>query len=273
MSQNKILDRQFFHAGAIIIRQGTTGNRAFLIESGKVEVFAEQEDGSTVHLAELGPQSIIGEMAAIADTPRSASVRAIDDTVLVAVESRQVKGSMNKSDNLFKRLTGIATDRLRDTQDKLSAESTDLPDAGNDHSTDAADHPDSLSHIMRLTQRHVPAGTVIITEGSLTTDVFLVERGRVEVFTNDAAGHEIIIKELGPHSVVGEMAALTRKPRNASVRTLDDCDLLVVTADDLEAGMEKSPSLRQNLLHILTTRLNDIRLRRKDDDEDFPDSH
>jgi CRP-like cAMP-binding protein len=34
----KILSREFFPAGAVIIRQGEPGTRAFIIESGEVEI-------------------------------------------------------------------------------------------------------------------------------------------------------------------------------------------------------------------------------------------
>ena len=35
----KILSREFFPAGAVIIRKGDPGTRAFIIESGEIEIW------------------------------------------------------------------------------------------------------------------------------------------------------------------------------------------------------------------------------------------
>ncbi len=265
MTPTKILDRKFFAAGALIIKQGTEGNRAFLIESGRVEVYAETPEGRRVTLAQLGPQSIIGEMAVLSHSPRTASVKAIEDTTVVTLSEHDILDSMHRTEGLFKRLTNIAMGRLRDTQERLlpkqepepAAAATPQPQAP----APAADLASILQQAMSVARRKVPAHTVFISEGARDTDAYLIESGRVEVFTTDAAGHEIRIKELGPKSVVGEMAALTKKPRSASVRTLEDTTLIVVAGPNLTAAAQKSAHLRDGLLGMVSRRLNETRLK------------
>ncbi|MCP4470985.1 MAG: cyclic nucleotide-binding domain-containing protein [Gammaproteobacteria bacterium] len=72
--------RQFV-GGETIIRENDIGETAYVIEQGRVKV-TKKRGGRTVHLAELGPGGTIGEMSMIDEKPRSATVVALEDTVL-----------------------------------------------------------------------------------------------------------------------------------------------------------------------------------------------
>ncbi len=120
MTRNtKVLDRQCVPAGTVIIQQGTMGNRAYLIEKGKIEVYTTTATGLEVPIAELGRGSLIGEMALIADGPRNATVRALEETTLISISARDLQASMSASDSLHKRLMRLVMDRIKDTQRKL----------------------------------------------------------------------------------------------------------------------------------------------------------
>jgi putative ABC transport system ATP-binding protein len=67
-------------AGQILFRQGERGDLIYFIESGQLEVYQELADGGTEVLARIGPGSYVGELGPILNLPRSASVRAVEDT-------------------------------------------------------------------------------------------------------------------------------------------------------------------------------------------------
>ncbi|MDE2335813.1 MAG: cyclic nucleotide-binding domain-containing protein [Alphaproteobacteria bacterium] len=115
----KILDRQFVPGGTLIIEQGTEGNRAFMVESGGVEVFMKNPNGTETLLAELGPGAMVGEMAALSDGLRSASVRTKADSVLIAIPAHDLNASMKASESLYKRLIRMMSSRMKDTNMKL----------------------------------------------------------------------------------------------------------------------------------------------------------
>lgn len=70
-----------FRAGEMILEAGASGNEAYLITSGKVQVF-RLDKGRKIILAILAEGQIFGEMSMIDDRPRSASIIAMEDTIV-----------------------------------------------------------------------------------------------------------------------------------------------------------------------------------------------
>jgi len=68
-------------AGAVVCHEGDAGDRYYLIASGRVGVTAA---GQRVN--ELGPGDAFGEIALLRDVPRQASVRALENLTLFALE-------------------------------------------------------------------------------------------------------------------------------------------------------------------------------------------
>jgi predicted MFS family arabinose efflux permease len=66
--------------GDVVIRQGDVGDRVYLVEGGALQVL---KDGS--HVADLGPGSMVGEIALLRDVPRTATVVASIDSDLYAL--------------------------------------------------------------------------------------------------------------------------------------------------------------------------------------------
>lgn len=71
-----------YSAGEVIFRQGYPSDNAYVVESGKVEIFHEEADGSETHITMLGAGQMFGEYGVLDDAPRSASARAVEETVL-----------------------------------------------------------------------------------------------------------------------------------------------------------------------------------------------
>src|ERR671937_3205509 len=63
--------------------------------------------------------------------------------------------------------------------------------------------------------------------------MFIVEEGRAEVMVEESPGHSIIIAFLGPGDFFGEMALISEDTRTATVRTIEDCKLLVLDRSTL----------------------------------------
>jgi putative ABC transport system ATP-binding protein len=75
-------------AGEVLFRQGERGELIYHIESGLLEVYRELADGSTEALARVEAGNYVGELGPILNLPRSASVRAVTDTVVIGYTVR-----------------------------------------------------------------------------------------------------------------------------------------------------------------------------------------
>jgi CRP-like cAMP-binding protein len=69
-------------AGSFTVREGDPGNQMFVIYSGKVEVIKSNGAPEEHLLATLKPRDHFGEMCIIECVARSASVRAVEETLL-----------------------------------------------------------------------------------------------------------------------------------------------------------------------------------------------
>jgi putative ABC transport system ATP-binding protein len=72
-------------AGEVLFRQGDLGNLIYFVSSGSVEVYREMADGSTHYLARVSSGQYVGELGPILNLPRSASVRAFEDSELIGM--------------------------------------------------------------------------------------------------------------------------------------------------------------------------------------------
>jgi thioredoxin reductase (NADPH) len=110
----------------------------------------------------------------------------------------------------------------------------------------------------------LPAGHVVIEEGSRGDALFLILDGELEAFTR-RNGHEVQLNVLDKGHVVGEMAMVMQAPRNASVRTLRPSRLLVVSEPTYISLLSSSRSALRTILRTVydRARLTEAALRRQ----------
>lgn len=109
----RVLNRSVYYRGQTIIEQGGTGNRAFYIETGEVEIIL-RDGPHEVRLGTVGPGEIFGEMALIEHDERSATVRATRDTTVTVIHARDLEDKINAIDDpAVAALIHVFIDRLR----------------------------------------------------------------------------------------------------------------------------------------------------------------
>lgn len=79
------LQKRTVVAGTPIILQGETGDTCFLVRKGSVDVVS-REEGHERSLAVLKEGSLFGEAALLTDSPRNATVRALEPTELLVLK-------------------------------------------------------------------------------------------------------------------------------------------------------------------------------------------
>jgi len=104
-----------YEAGETILRQDDAGETAFIIERGQVEVIKTLSDGQQVHLAYLSTGETFGEMSMIDDKPRSATVTAVEDTVVREIHRDTFFQSLQTDPDVAVNLLKVLFERLRET--------------------------------------------------------------------------------------------------------------------------------------------------------------
>ena len=99
--------------------------------------------------------------------------------------------------------------------------------------------------------------THIFEEDSIGDSAYILKEGRVEIYMNrDDA--KIILAELKPVSIFGEMALLTKeKRRTASAKALDHVKVIKIDKDNFDQQLSDTPGIISAVLHCVTQRLVD----------------
>jgi len=122
-----------FTAGEAIVREGATGRSLYQVITGRVEVEKEVQPGRVIHVAELGPGEVFGEMTLFQGSPRSATVRALEDSQLLRVDRAGVRELLERDPALLERFAQLVNARRRELeslgQDERQLEASNLLEA------------------------------------------------------------------------------------------------------------------------------------------------
>lgn len=88
-----------------------------------------------------------------------------------------------------------------------------------------------------------PAGTILARQGEPGTEFFVVVSGQVRVERDGSA-----VAELGPGDHAGELALLTGEPRQATLVTDTEVEVLVFDRREFATLLEVAPSLVTRLV-------------------------
>jgi len=101
-------------------------------------------------------------------------------------------------------------------------------------------------------QVKVPAGKVVVQEGSSGHEFFLILEGQATVRRNGRK-----VATLGPGQYFGELALLDRSPRNATVEADTAMTLIVVGQREFSGLLDEIPGLAHKILRSMATRLRE----------------
>lgn len=74
-------------AGTELVRQGEVGDAVFVVLSGEASAFVKIADGSELRVGPVPAGSLFGEVALLAEVPRTATVRADGEMALLRLDA------------------------------------------------------------------------------------------------------------------------------------------------------------------------------------------
>ncbi|MBI1736030.1 MAG: diguanylate cyclase, partial [Candidatus Rokubacteria bacterium] len=101
-------------------------------------------------------------------------------------------------------------------------------------------------------------GHVVVREGAPASSLYVVVSGRVRVTETARDTHsELLLSELGPGEIFGELGVLRNQPRVASIVALERTHCVILQSDTFITTVECCPPLALGLLQVLAARLSD----------------
>ena len=167
--------------GQTLMEQGAPGDSMYLSISGRLRAYVRDEEGVPRMVREMGRGQVIGEMSLYTDEPRSASVVAIRDSVLVRLDKAHFAELLASSSQVSMALTRQIIRRLQTQHDRnpvpLPVTIALLP---------VSDGIDLRGFADKLAAQLASKGRVIVID-SLALDAALGEPGAANGQAGDAA--------------------------------------------------------------------------------------
>jgi CRP/FNR family cyclic AMP-dependent transcriptional regulator len=104
----------------VLFRQGDPSSELYVVQEGRVAIAQQSGDGRESVVAVLEAGGLFGEMPLFDDAPRSADVRALNETTLVVLDYEPVRSVLRSRPELLWVVVRLLVQRLRATDEALA---------------------------------------------------------------------------------------------------------------------------------------------------------
>jgi CRP-like cAMP-binding protein len=275
MTKNAELYGSVYEKGEIVFRQGDPGETMFIIQYGAVEVSRIQNGHESV-LAILEKGSFFGEMALIDNQPRSATVKTLCRSRLLALSKESLLQRIQKDPDVAQYLLKILIQRIERTnrlfyeeRDKFFASHANtMPINGISADKDASSEGNEVDEnhlekeimhrIMNLVSTYelktFRPGQIIFRMGDSCDAMHIISEGLVEI-SQEGENATYVIAHLNRNDVFGEMCLIKDSPRNATATAKETTRTVCIKRDIFMTSLLRTPELAFFILQIMIIRL------------------
>ncbi len=212
-------------------------------------------------LAQLGPGELFGEMTCRTFQPRSASVMAREDCVMVEmlrVVLDMLMGS-REVDAATKAATKVKVATFKGTSFKTDLDRKYRERSLNNHLRSVPLFSSVDETFLALLNQKVELvmfgkGQAICKQGDAADAFYLIRSGMVKV-SNAMPGGEMVRTYLGRGDYFGEIGLLFNQPRSATCVALDTVSLVKIGKTEFEEMLTNFPKVKATLTEVAETRL------------------
>ncbi len=102
--------------------------------------------------------------------------------------------------------------------------------------------------IKQITLQYFPANQLVFHENEPGDAVYIIKRGVVRIFHEaPSTDEELEVANLSDNDFFGEMAILSEKPRNATAKTMEDCEVFVLKKEDFIKLVASNPNMASRI--------------------------
>jgi CRP-like cAMP-binding protein len=233
---------EHFGPGAVVVRQGDPGDRLYIVKSGVLEILAARADGGdATPVAYLGEGEVLGELALLTGSPRSATVRSPEHASLFTLDQAVFLDLMETLPTFTRSLCTLLARRLEATNQRVPR-SAPKQLQGNLRFFDLA------TVIQTLISSHQTGVLAVAQEGgrSRVAELFFykgnIARARVRQLTGDDAVYQLFQSPLeGEFSFTGRPVAEEDVQTDVSMPAISILMESVRLQDELPLLQERVP--------------------------------
>jgi CRP/FNR family cyclic AMP-dependent transcriptional regulator len=228
--------------------------RMFLLIEGEVTMTVKGQPIGTVRVGE-----IFGEMAVIADAPRTATAMAKTSCRVVTLDIKEFHRGLQAKPEFALMLMGMMILRLRGMLARLGESALAGPGGVGESPMFEKAMLASLAKGLgdQALARHA-AGTILFKEGSAGVLMYVVLEGKVAVSIKGQ-----VVGRVGPGGMFGEMALVDQAARTASAVAETDCALIAINRTVFMNLVKANPEFGAALLGAVAKRVRFIAERLK----------
>jgi len=107
----------------------------------------------------------------------------------------------------------------------------------------------------RMESREVSKGETIFTRGDAGDSLILITKGRIQIFIETTEGTKVVLGEVEPGEMVGEISLFDPGARSATAVAVEDTEMLVLEHDDFWQVLQRKPHIALDILSVMGKRL------------------
>jgi len=186
-------------AGDVVIKQGDDGDNLYVVETGKLRCTKVFEAGADpVHLLDYQPGDAFGELSLLYNVPRAATIEALEDSVLWALDRRTFNHIVKDSAQHKREKYEEFLQHVSILQNMDSYERSKLSDA--------------------IVEKWFEEGEYVIKEGEQGDIFYLIMSGQaVATKTLEPGKPPVNVANYAEGDYFGERALLKNEPRAANI--------------------------------------------------------
>lgn len=251
---------QTFLEGDVVFKQGSAGDTMFIIHTGALAVIRETEGTSTV-VARLNPGDFVGEMALVDQEPRSATVKAMEETVLVPITRSFLLKHSARDTKFILNLMESLSDRLERVDEMLKWRFAESGPPAQPADGPPGDEPRSAAFLRSFGDSMDPGALVKLNQGEIIfrtgdpgQEMFIILDGEVHI-SQEEGGQRYVQARFTKGHFFGEMALVSGRPRVATAVAAAPTVLMPISRETFLGKVQADPEVALHAVQILIVRL------------------
>lgn len=262
MTQNIKFGPESFAAGTVIVHQGDSPDKFYIITSGHADVFYCPPDGEDTLINQMGPGEYFGEIGLLKSSRRVATVRARTDMTVMSMDHATFGKWMQNS--------ALSREEIDETVEQRISNVGALEYVNQPSETTTPPDPDSQSDDNRVKEivaeqlaqhewesgvQQFTAGTVIAQQGEIADKFYIIVDGVVEITRREENGNEHFVARLNNGHYFGEIGLMEGRQRSATVTAKTAVKVVAFDRETFGKWMSNSPLSQDEILHTAQERI------------------